>query len=207
MSPCPRQGARRHRPKAPSIDGCPLRCLRIAGDPPPHPRLCRRRIGFRRLAVLQRRSGIGFRHLLPPSLERLDPRGIQGSSPQRRAGLAPPVDFCNHHGSPAQATERPTTPRIEPGAAPLRDGCGRPCTSRCKAGQAVSEPGATKDVTPSPAPSPAMTRREALPRPDRLGHLLSRNRACTGRRSRVQVRGTRFPRVRRRPDTQRRRPH
>lgn len=47
--------------------------------------------------------------------------------------------------------------------------------------------------------SPAMTRREALPRPDRLGHLLSRNRACPGRRSRKQVRGTRFPRVRRRP--------
>lgn len=35
--------------------------------------------------------------------------------------------------------------------------------------------------------SPAIARWGALPRPDRLGHLLSRNRACAGRRGRTQV--------------------
>ena len=47
-------------------------------------------------------------------------------------------------------------------------------------------PGAAESSWPSPASPRAMTRRGALPRADRLGHLLSRNRACAGRRIRTQ---------------------
>jgi hypothetical protein len=59
---CSRQEARPHRPKAPSIDMCLLRRSRIAGHPPPLPRLCRRWISFRCLTV----SSVGRDRLSPP---------------------------------------------------------------------------------------------------------------------------------------------
>lgn len=150
--PRPRQEACRRRPEAPSIDRCPLRCSRIAGNPPPFH-------GFAAVGSASNASpffsagresafAVSF-----PSLERLGPRGHPGLialAPGRSGAACRLLQSLRFSSTDHGATDHPAH---RAGSYPCAMGCGQPCTSRCTAGQAVSEPGATKDITPLPAPS------------------------------------------------------
>lgn len=172
IPPCLRQETRRHRLRAPSLDKCSPRRSRAAKSPPPSPGLCRRRVGFLRLASTRFR----WERLGPPR-----PPGLVTPVPGRSGA---PVDFCNHHGSPAR-------PRIDrPPRTTLRScllaGCGQPCCwehQRARPAERSQSQGPPRTRTSPPAPPHAIARWRALPRPDRLGHLLSRVRACAGRRA------------------------
>lgn len=116
---------------------------------------------------------------------------LRGSSPRRRADRAPPVDFCNHHGSPARPrTDQP--PRDRPGLPPAR---------RMRAAVHLAVQGRPSRLRARghrgrfalASASTAIARGGALPRPGRLGHLMSQIRARGGRRSRTPGRGTEVP--------------
>jgi hypothetical protein len=102
------------------------------------------------------------------------------------------------------ATDRPTTPRTEPGLRPCTVDAGGPCTSRCRAGQAVSEPGATSGLRP----------RQLLPRDRSLGSFaptrsarappVADSRLRRPEKPNAGDEETRFPRIRRRPARKRR---
>jgi hypothetical protein len=98
-------------------------------------------------------------------LERLGPPRVPGLITLAPAGQTSHVDFCNHHGSPAQPRiDRP--PRAPSRAlSPCTVDAGSLCTSRCAAGQAVSGPGATGGLTPSPAPPPRLLAGKLCPGP------------------------------------------
>ena len=100
-----------------------------------------------------------------------------------------PVDFCNHHGSPARSRiDRP--PRASPGVTSMAATGSRaletsvhdrPSVFRARGHRGRERP---RQRLPT-----AIARWGALPRPDRLGHLLSRVRACAGRRAGSRLQG------------------
>jgi hypothetical protein len=156
--------------------GVPRARLRETGNPPPLPGSWDRGIGFQR-------------HALLACAEKAGQGTIPGLITPRPARPAPPVNFCNHCGSPAQLRwDRP--PR-----GPHREF--PPCAVVWAALHLAAQrrpsglrSGAAEGSWPSPAPPRAMTRRGASPRADWLGHLLSRSRACARRRIRAQEEGT-----------------
>jgi hypothetical protein len=171
-------------------------------------------------------QGAFHRQVLPASLaRRRRPATVPGALPPpgrlpapRRSSLSlgragPAASSGVHHPGAGQVrracrllqpprsssttTEGPTTPRATPGLPPAQRFAGSRASGRTT-GRAVSEPGTAEDAMSSPAPPHAMARRGALPRPDRLGHLLSRVRACVGRRAGRRMRDE-SPRNRRQP--------
>lgn len=126
---CSRQAARRFRPEAPFIDRCSPEKLALRG---------RTRHRSRGLATAGPASGASP----PKALARMaGPAAAPRLITPKRAGQAPPVDFCNHCGSPAQLrSDRPPRGRSRH-ELPVARPCGQPRTSRCKAGRASSEQG------------------------------------------------------------------
>lgn len=86
------------------------------------------------------------------SLRRLNCAGIQGSSPRSPAAGAA-CRFLQSSRFSSTTAVRPSTPRTVKGVAPLGRSCGQPCTSRCKAGRAVSGQGPPRVETLASAPS------------------------------------------------------
>lgn len=81
---------------------------------------------------------------------------------------------------------------------PLRGGCGQPCTSRCTAGRAGSEPGAAEGVSPSPAPPLRSLAGELCPVPVGSGTSCHRSAPGLAGGAGRQVEEPKFPRIRRR---------
>lgn len=190
---CSRQEARLHRPEAPSIDMCLLRRSRVAGHPPPLPRLRRRRIGFRCLSVSSAPvwAGIGVRHPLHPG--RLGPPrhpGLVTPAPGRSGTAYRLLQSSRFSSTNHGATNHPTHhAKSRPSA--LNAGSPAPRSARPAKLSLGQGPPRARALTST---SPAIARWGALPRPDRLGHLMSRLRACAGRRSQTQVERERCPR-------------
>lgn len=177
--PCLRQEAHLPRREAPSLDRCSLHRLRDAERPPPSPGLCRGRVGFLRLAAPRFRvDELG----LPRS-----PRLV--TSAPGRSGA--PVDFCNHHGSPARPRiDRP--PRATPGVASLTflRAAVRWMTRTHDRPSGFSEPGATEDVNVPASASLAIARWELCPDPIGSDTSCHGSAPCVGRRAAHRVSGT-----------------
>lgn len=143
---------------------------RAVQDPPPCSGLCRHGAGFRRLG-----------HLTPACAEsKLDLPRDPGLITPGRAGQTPPVDFCNHHGSQARPRKPdPLTLHAPQRVTPLRSAtAGSPALARERRPSCLESRG-RHGLTSTPAPLRTMTRRRALPRTDRPGHLMSQKRART----------------------------
>lgn len=143
---------------------------RAVQDPPPCSGLCRHGAGFRRLV-----------HLTPARAElKLDLPRDPGLITPGRAGQTPPVDFCNHHGSQARPRKPdPLTLHAPQRVTPLRSAtAGSPALARERRPSCLESRG-RHGLTSTPAPLRTMTRRRALPRTDRPGHLMSQKRART----------------------------
>jgi len=101
-TPSPARGAF-HRPVSPSLLAHRRKPATSPAALPPLGRLPAPR-------HLQRRWGRRFRISFRLRLNDWTRESIQGSSPRCRAGWAPPVDFCNHHGFSStsyRATDHP----------------------------------------------------------------------------------------------------
>jgi hypothetical protein len=119
--------------------GAPRARLRRAGNPPPFPGANGHRAGFRRHAF----RAFAQKAVLP---------GIQGSSPRNPAAGAA-CQFLQSLRFSSTTAVRPSTPHTAKGVAPFVRYCGQPCTSRCKAGRAVSGQGPPRVETLASAPS------------------------------------------------------
>lgn len=167
MAPCLCQEARRARPEAPSINRCSPRPLAPSREP----------------ATVSRSKSPGSASSATPSslaLGKLSPRGPRGLSPRavqakRRLSTSAITAVLQH------SCGRIRRPARRQGVASLPGDAGSPAPFGARPAE-LSRARGRRRVNPSPASPRAMTRRGALPRSGRLGHLMSRNRACAGRR-------------------------
>jgi hypothetical protein len=185
---------------------CLLRRSRIAGHPPPLPRLCRRRIGFRCLSVSCAPvwAGIGVRHPLHPGKTRpATPSGARhpgAGQVGHRISTSAIITVLQHE---PRSDQPPHAPRQESPLCALNAGSPAPRSARPAKLSLGQGPPRARALTST---SPAIARWEALPRPDRLGHPMSQLYACADRRSRTQVERDHVPAESPAAGAQRRRP-
>lgn len=124
--------------------------------------------------------------------------GIRGCSPRRWAGQAPPVDFCNHHGSPARPRTDPP-PRGRQEITPCAADAGSHAS--CGAGPAERSLGQGPPRTGYPRQHLPMRLLAGKLCPDPMGSGTSCHEVApaSAGEDRAQGSGTRFPRIRRRP--------
>jgi hypothetical protein len=127
-------------PRRLSSTGAPRARLRRAGNPPPFPGGTMPT----ELASDAMPSALSLRTLICA--------GIQGSSPRSLAAGAA-CRFLQSLRFSSTTAGRSSTPRTVKGVAPFARSCGQPCTSRCKAGRAVSGQGPPRVETLASAPS------------------------------------------------------
>lgn len=140
---------------------------RAAQSPPPCPRLCRRRAGFRRLVrplwlapgKARPAAGSGAHHPRP-------------GRPDAACRLLQSLRF-----SSTTTETDPLTLHAPQRVTPLRGVTAGSPALACKRRPSCLESRGQHGLTSTPAPLRTMTRRRALPRTDRPGHLMSRKHA------------------------------
>ena len=184
VAPCLRQSARHVRPEAPFIDRCSPRLLARGREPATIPG----RPMPTELASDATPSTLSRRTLICA--------GIQGSSPRSPAAGAA-CRFLQSLRFSSTTAGRSSTPRTVKGVAPFARSCGQPCTSRRKAGRAVSGQGPPRVETLASAPSCDDSPRGFAPIRSARTPPVANSRLRRSKNSGHKKRN-RFPRIRRR---------